>query len=62
MRAAIHGDDFTLLGPEDQLDWFKAELEKHYELTEAHRLGPGAKSDKEARLLNRFVRWASASA
>ena len=31
--------------------------EKHYELTEAHRLGPGPQDDKEARVLNRVVRW-----
>ena len=30
---------------------------KHYELTEAHRLGPGKQDDKEARVLNRLVRW-----
>ena len=44
-------------GPKDQLDWFKAELEKRYELTEAHRLGPGPEDDREARVLNRIVRW-----
>ena len=35
----------------------KAELDRHYELTEAHRLGPGAADDKEAKVLNRIVRW-----
>ena len=53
----MHGDDLTTSGPKDQLDWFKAELEKHYELTEAHQLGPGEGDDKEARVLNRIVRW-----
>ena len=38
----------------------KGELEQHYELTEAHRLGPGAEDDKEARVLNRIVRWTDA--
>ena len=35
----------------------KAELERKYELTEAHRLGPAEEDDKEARVLNRIVRW-----
>ena len=55
----MHGDDLTTSGPTDQLDWCKRGLEKHYELTEADRLGPGAKDDKEARVLNRIVRWTS---
>ena len=57
LRCSVHGDDLTTCGPKNQLDWFKGELEKHYELTGAHRLGPGAEDDKEARVLNRIVRW-----
>ena len=53
LRCSVHGDDLTTVGPKDSLDWFKKELEKFYELTEAHRLGPGPKDDKEARVLNR---------
>ena len=53
----MHGDDFTTAGPKWALDWFKTELEKHYELKEAARLGPGASDDKEARVLNRIVYW-----
>ena len=33
------------------------ELRKKYELKEGARLGPGEKDDKEARILNRLVRW-----
>ena len=57
LRCSVHGDDPTTSGPKRQLDWCKAELEKHYELTEAHRLGLGAKDDKEAGVLNRIVMW-----
>ena len=39
------------------MDWFRAELEKLYELKEAARLGPGPEDDKEATVLNRVVRW-----
>ena len=39
--SSVHGDDFTNSGPKEQLDWFKAELSKKYELTENYRIGPG---------------------
>ena len=50
--CTVHGDDFTTAGPKKSLDWLKKELERHYELKEAARLGGGAKDDKEARVLN----------
>jgi hypothetical protein len=55
--CSIHGDDLSAQGPEEELDWYKSELEKVYELKEGARLGPGAKDDKESRMLNRIVRW-----
>ena len=57
MLTSVHGDDFTTMGPKKHLDWFKEQLEKHYELKESARLGPGVGDDKEARVLNRVVRW-----
>ena len=39
------------------LDWFKPELEKIYELKEAARLGPAEGDDKETTVLNLVVRW-----
>jgi len=56
IATSVYGDDFLTEGPKDQLDWFKGELEKKYELTESARLGPGSADDKEARVLNRVVR------
>ena len=53
----MYGDDFTTTGTKANLDWFKEKLEARYELTEAARLGPGPDDDKEARVLNRVVRW-----
>ena len=35
-------------------------MSKFYELKEPHRLGFGAKDDKEAIVLNRMVRWTAA--
>ncbi len=59
LRCAVYGDDLTTTGPKCELDWFKAALEKHYELKELARLGPGPEDHKEARILNRVVRWTS---
>ncbi len=60
LRCSVYGDDLTTVGPKSSLDWFRAQLEKHYELTESARLGPGAEDDREARILNRVVRWTDA--
>ena len=57
IAVSVHGDDFTATGPKNQLDWFEETLKKCYELTVGGRLGPGPKDDKEARVLNRIVRW-----
>jgi hypothetical protein len=58
--VSVHGDDFTVAGPKDQLDWFEKSMRGRYELTVGGRLGPGAKDDKEATVLNRVVRWTEA--
>ena len=55
--SSVYGDDFATTGAKDDLDWFLATLEERYELVESARLGPGAADDKEARILNRVVRW-----
>jgi hypothetical protein len=55
--SSVYGDDFTTTGTKENLDWFLDSLKKKYELTESARLGPGASDDKEARILNRIVRW-----
>ncbi len=57
ISCSVYGDDFTSEGPKCNLDWFKAELEQRYELTETARLGPGPADAKEGRILNRVVRW-----
>ena len=57
LRCSVHGDDITTVGSKTNLDWLKGQLEKLYELKEAHRLGPADDDDKEATVLNRIVRW-----
>jgi len=57
LRCSVHGDDLTTVGSKKDLDWFKSELSKHYELKEPHRLGPGPDDDRVATVLNRVVHW-----
>ncbi len=57
LTCSVHGDDLTTTGTKRDLDWFKQQLEAKYEITEAQRLGPGPNDHKEARVLNRLVRW-----
>ena len=57
LHCSVYGDDLTTCGSKRSLDWFKARLEERYELTEAARLGPAPSDQKEARVLNRVVRW-----
>jgi len=57
IECSIHGDHLSAAGPKDSLDWYKTELQKHYELEEGARLGPGPKDTKESKMLNRIVRW-----
>eukprot|EP00972_Heterocapsa_arctica_P067038 9893577-Heterocapsa_arctica.AAC.1 len=32
LRCVVHGDDFTTLGADDDLDYLEKELKKHFEL------------------------------
>lgn len=57
VACSVHGDDLTTEGPENQLDWFVGELRKKYEPKGRARLRPGKDDDKEARIVNRLVRW-----
>ena len=60
IRVVVHGDDFTLLGYEESLDWFIEQLKKKFEYKHRRRLGPEDKDDKAIRILNRIVSWDSA--
>ena len=52
MRAVIHGDDFTLLGLSDNLDWFRDRITERFEVKFKARLGPERGDDKSVRILN----------
>ena len=47
LRCVVHGDDFTVLGYKQDLDWFRIEIQRKYEVKIRGRIGPGAKYGKE---------------
>ena len=57
IRCVVHGDDFTLLGSQDQLMWFREQLKKRFQVKLRGMLGPSSKDDKEITILNRTVSW-----
>ena len=55
IRLVVHGDDFTVLGYENQLDWFKSQIQQRFEIKHRGRIGPENKDLKSIRILNRIV-------
>ena len=54
---AVHGDDFTLCGLEEDLVWIKDLMKSWFKIKLRAMLGPDEKDDKEVILLGRRVRW-----
>ena len=59
LRLVVHGDDFTILGMEEDLDWFRRKISEVFEVKFRGRLGPAEGDDKCIRILNRVVEWTS---
>ena len=57
IRAVIHGDDFTMLGWNSALDWFRQEISKKFVVKFKAKLGPEPTDGKVVRVLNRLVEW-----
>ena len=55
LSIVIHGDDFTTLGTDANIDWYEAELQKHFEIKIRGRLGEGCEGTNQIRILNRVV-------
>ena len=49
IRVVLHGDDFTALGHEEQLNWFRKEMEKKFGCKYRGRIGPAEEDEKEMR-------------
>ncbi len=53
IRAAVHGDDFTVSGKSEDFDWLRNVVEKKMEVKHTERLIRG--HEGVVRLLNRVV-------
>ena len=60
VRLSVHGDDFTLLGSDKELDWFRSAISKKFDVKFRGRLGPGSDDLKSIKVLNRIIEWTSA--
>ena len=59
IRLVVHGDDFTALGWEHQLDWYRGQVTSKFESKVKGRIGPAKDDLKSMRVLNRLVQWTS---
>jgi hypothetical protein len=57
VRLVVHGDDFSVAGSEEQLNWFRKEISNRTDVKFRARLGDDDKDDKSVRILNRVVEW-----
>lgn len=57
IRVNIHGDDFTVLAREEQLDWFRSEISNKLNVKVRGRIGPDITDAKSIIILNRIVTW-----
>ena len=57
VTIVCHGDDFTIVGEEWDLEWIRGKMSEWFELKVRAVLGPDAKDDKETIILGRTVRW-----
>ena len=55
LMCVVHGDDFTTLGLDEDLDNFEKMLQESFEIKIRGRLGEGCLGPQEIRILNRVV-------
>lgn len=55
MTIVVHGDGFTALGTDADLDWYEQALQESFEIQLRGRLGEGCPGPQEIRILNRVV-------
>ena len=55
MSIVVHGDDFTTLANDTDMDWYEGELKKSFEIKIRGRLGLGCPGPQEIKILNRIV-------
>ena len=57
VSLAVHGDDFTFCGLEEDLMWIQGLMGSWFDIKVRAVLGWEAKDDKEVVILGRVVRW-----
>ena len=57
IRVVVHGDDFTFLGSDSELDWVTTVMTEEYDIKLRGRLGPHKGDQKSITILNRCVEW-----
>ena len=57
LRVSVHGDDFTVLGYIDDLNWFQMEIKAKFETKVRGIIGPEDTDDRSIKILNRIVQW-----
>ena len=53
----VHGEDFTALGSDRDVDWFRSKKQKRFEVKIMGHIGPDPGDQKSIRILNRVVAW-----
>ena len=57
LSLAVHGDDFTFCGLEEDLKWIQDKMANWFEIKVRGLLGPDPEDLKEITILGRIVRW-----
>ena len=57
IALAVHGDDFTFCGLDEDLKWIRALMETWFEMKVRGGLGPEAGDGKEITILGTKVAW-----
>ena len=53
MRAVVHGDDFTVLGRESDLRWYKKKMMERFDIKDRGMVGPDDGDRQSIKILNR---------
>ena len=56
MRTLVHGDDYIIVGHEQDLKWLEARLQDKYDI-KTKMLGPNEDHNQEVRVFNRIITW-----
>ena len=57
IRFVVHGDDFTVLGYPQQIEWLHKQVLRKYEISISGQICPGPKVNKVATIVNRVIEW-----